>query len=89
MAIPRLSDVGVEELIRLRGMTITPALNGFLKGLAIVIVTAATAFLADANNVAPIIGNSAALLVAAIASSMESHIRSHTGKGLMGVARVR
>lgn len=69
-------------------MKTTPAFNGFLKGLAIVILTAATAYFADANNVAPLIGNGAALMVAAVASAIESHIRSRTGNGLFGATKV-
>lgn len=69
-------------------MKTTPAFNGFLKGLAIVIVTAAVSYLAEAANVAPLIGNSAALAVAAIASAIESHIRSNTGHGLFGATKV-
>lgn len=69
-------------------MTLTPAQNGFIKGLVIVLLTAATAFLADAANLTPIVGNTAALLVAALASSVESFIKDQTGKGLMGAVEV-
>lgn len=89
MAIPRVPDVGPPVLIDFPCMTLTPAQNGLLKGVALAILAAVTAYFADANNVAPLLGNSAAILVAAIASAIESHIRAYTGRGLMGAARVR
>lgn len=88
MAVPNLANVEPAELIHFSYMTLTPVQNGFLKGLAIVVLTAAVSFLGDAANLAPLIGNSAALIIAGLASSLESHIKDQTGKGLMGAVRI-
>ena len=70
-------------------MTISPALNGFLKGLLMVIVLGVADYLANAANLSPVLGSVVATLVAALASSIESHIKEQTGRGLLGVVHVR
>lgn len=68
--------------------TITPAFNGFLKGLGVVLLMSALTYLADAANTAPLLGIGGAALLSGLASAIESHIRSHTGKGLFGATKV-
>lgn len=70
-------------------MKLTPAQNGFIKGLAIVIVTAVVGYVSNEANLAPLVGNGLAFIIAGIVSSLESYVRSETGKGLLGAATVR
>jgi hypothetical protein len=67
---------------------ITPALNGFLKGLLMVVVLGVASFLEDKANLTGVVNPIVATLIAAIASSVESHIRATTGRGLLGAVRV-
>lgn len=69
--------------------TISPALNGFLKGLLIVLVSAAAAYVGDVANLTPLVGASSATIIAAIVSALESKIRQETGQGLLGAVNVR
>lgn len=67
---------------------ISPALNGLLKGLLLVVILAVTSFFGDAAHLTPLVGNLIATLVAAVASAIESNIKDKTGNGLFGVVRV-
>lgn len=69
--------------------TISPALNGFLKGLLIVVVSAVAAYVGDVANLTPLVGASSATIIAAIVSALESKIKSETGNGLLGAVKVR
>lgn len=88
MAIHVFPDVGLESLVKYVGMTMTPAFNGFIKGIGLVILTSVLAFVANVGNTEPLLGIGAATLVAGIASALESHIRANTGKGLFGATKV-
>lgn len=69
-------------------MTLTPAQNGFLKQLVMVVIMAIVAFAANAANLSPVLGGTAALIISALASSIESHIKANTGNGLFGAVRI-
>lgn len=69
--------------------TLTPAQNGLLKGLLIVVLAALASYFSDAANLTPLVGNSIATLVAMVASAVESHIRDKSGQGLFGAVGVR
>lgn len=80
--------------------TISPSLNGFLKGLFLVvcfsIVTAVAAFLENATNIIALLGPTLGPIVAPVvgafvtaeASALESYIKDQTGQGLFGAVRV-
>jgi len=70
-------------------MTISPAWNGFLKGLLLVVVAAGASYLGDSAHLAPIMGGSAAEIVAGLVSAFESAVRASTGNGLLGLSKVR
>lgn len=70
-------------------MTITHAQAGFLKGLGLVILAAVASFLADSANLHGLLNPAIATLVAAFASSLESHIKSRTNNALFGAVAVR
>lgn len=72
----------------LEGMTITPAINGFLKGLALVVIGAVVAFVSNAANLEGVVPSVLIPLVIALASALESSIKAKTGNGLFGAVRV-
>ncbi len=68
-------------------MTLTPAQNGFLKGIILAVLSAVTAYLADPAHLT-IVSGGAALIISALASSFESYLKDKTGNGLFGAVRV-
>lgn len=69
-------------------MTITPAQAGFIKGLGLALLAAATAYLSNPENLTFLSGG-IALIVSALASSLESHIKANSGNALFGAVSVR
>lgn len=70
-------------------MTLTPAQNGALKQLLMIVVLGVVAFLANAANLTPFMSAGIATIVSMLASSLESHIRATSGQGLFGAVNVR
>lgn len=70
-------------------MTLTPAQNGAIKQFLILILLAVAGFVADAANVSPFLGTTAAAILSIVASSLESKIKADSGRGLFGAAKVR
>ena len=71
-------------------MTLTTAQSGAIKGLLIAIAAAATAYLADPSHLTFLSG-SAALIVAAVASSLESYMKAQSGNttALFGAVKLK
>jgi len=69
-------------------MTLTPAQNGFIKGLGLVVVLSVASYFEDTAHLTGVLNPILATLVAALASSLESHIKDQTGRGLMGAVKV-
>ena len=71
-------------------MNISPAFAGFLKGIVLAIVFAITSFLENQANLSGVVNPSIALVVAALASGLESHLKAQSGgtTALFGAARV-
>lgn len=69
-------------------MTLTRAQIGFIKGIGIVLLTAVVGYLANAANLNGVVGGSAALIIAGVASSLESYIQSKGAGGLFGAVNV-
>lgn len=72
-------------------MNVSPATAGFLKGLVLVIVLAVVDFLGNAANLNGILSPSIAVIVAAVASGLESHLKASSGgtTALFGAISVR
>lgn len=70
-------------------MTLTPAQNGALKQLLMVLVLGVVAFLGDSAHLTPFMSAGLATIVSMLASSLESHIKAQTGNGLFGAATIR
>ncbi|GAO38362.1 hypothetical protein SCH01S_14_00260 [Sphingomonas changbaiensis NBRC 104936] len=69
-------------------MTLTPAQNGFVKQLVLLVVLSVGSYLANAANLTPVMSFSVASVVSALASSLESYIKAQTGQGLFGAVQV-
>lgn len=69
-------------------MELSPAVNGFLKGLVVAVLGAAAAYLSDPAHLT-IFSGTLALIIAGIASAVESAIKDASGRGLFGATRVR
>lgn len=69
-------------------MTISPAVNGFIKGFLIPLLAVVAAYVADPSHLTYFSAGTA-LLISAFASALESYIREQTDRGLLGVVRVR
>ena len=69
-------------------MKLSIAQAGFLKGIGVAILAAAVAYLSDPSHLT-FLSSGAALIVAGLASSLESYIKDQTGKALFGAAPVR
>lgn len=67
--------------------TISPALNGFLKGILIVVLAAVAAYASDVVHLG-FLSPGIAVIVASLASSAESYIKSISGQGLFGAVNV-
>lgn len=72
-------------------MTLTSAQAGFIKGLALTLIFAAVTFFGDAQNLQGIMSPGLAALVAALASSLESHLKAKSDGtvALLGAARIK
>lgn len=68
-------------------MTLTPAQNGFIKGVGLAVLSAVVAYVSDPSHLT-FLSSGIALVVAGIASSFESHIKDQTGRGLMGAVKI-
>lgn len=53
------------------------------------VLAAVASYFADAANLNGLLGPALATVVAALASSLESHIKANSGNGLFGAVRVR
>lgn len=69
-------------------MKTSTALNGFLKGLLIVLAAAGMSYIGDAANLAPLVGTTLATVIAGVVSALESEVRKETGRGLFGATKV-
>lgn len=68
-------------------MSLTPAQLGFVRAIGYTLLTALLAFLANQANLTGIVGDSAALIIAGLAASLEHYIESQTGNALFGAVR--
>lgn len=66
-----------------------PAVLGLIRALGTVVVLAVVAFLANAANIAPVFGDSLAVVIASVALAVEHAIEASNGKALFGAVRVR
>lgn len=72
-------------------ITLSPAVAGLFKGLAIVIIFAVVQFLSNDANLTGVLSPVIASLVAAIASAVESQMKASSGNtaALMGAVKLR
>lgn len=89
VVIHRLPYVDAPELIDFWYMKLTPAQNGALKQLAMVVILAVVAWLANVAHLSPAIGVPAAVFVSMLASSLESYIKDYTDKGMFGAVTIK
>lgn len=59
-------------------ITISPAVAGFIKGLGIVLLVSFLSYLGDATHLSGIMNPVVATMIAALASSFESHLKSES-----------
>jgi len=71
-------------------MTISPALAGALKGVSMVVLAAVAAYFSDPSHLTFLSG-SIAVIVAALFSALESHLKAQSGgtTALFGAVKVR
>lgn len=72
-------------------MALTNAQAGFLKGLGLALMFALLSFFGDVANLNGVVGPAVASLLAALASSLESHLKAESGgeKGLFGAVSIK
>lgn len=68
-------------------MTISPALNGAIKGALGVVLAALAAYFADPSHLT-FLNGSIAVIVAMAFSSFESFVKDKSGQGLFGAVNV-
>lgn len=71
-------------------MKITPAIAGFIKGLVLVAVIAVCTYLEDAAHLTGVLNPVIATVIAALASSLESHLKAESGNtsALFGAVKI-
>jgi len=71
-------------------MKITNAQAGFIKGLLVVVVASVVSYLANSANLQGVLNPALATVVAALFSSLESHLKATSGnsKALFGAVRL-
>jgi hypothetical protein len=70
-------------------MQISPAQNGFLKGLGLAVLFAFLSYISDTSHLAPVVSGGVAMLITSLASSLESYLRDKHAVGLLGLVNVR
>lgn len=69
--------------------TISPAWLGFLRAIGVAIVYAVLSYIGDASHLTPVVSDSVAGIIAALALALEHSIEGSTGKALFGSVRSR
>jgi len=70
-------------------MTLTRAQIGFVKGIGLVLLTGVVGYLANAANLNGVVSGGTALIIAGIASSIESYMQAKGSGGLFGAVSVK
>lgn len=72
-------------------MKLSPAWIGFIKALGVVIVYAVVAFATDATHLNSVLGPAAAAIVAGLAASLESYLKSQSQNttALFGAIKIK
>jgi hypothetical protein len=74
-------------MVAYRGMKISPALLGFIRGISFAALTAVLSYVGVAEHLS-FLNPAIASLIAALALAAEHAIADNTGKALFGAARV-
>ena len=71
-------------------ITVSPAIAGFVKGLALAAIGAIVLYLANAANLTGVVSPTLAVLIAAIFSAIESSMKASSGgsTGLLGAVNI-
>lgn len=71
-------------------VNISPSIAGFIKGLGIVLLVSTLSFLGDVSHFTGIVNPIVATMIAALASSLESHMKAASGNttALFGSVRI-
>lgn len=81
---------GVQNaVLSLKGMKINPALEGFLRGVGLVVLTAIVSYLTDASHLAFINNPLVVTLIIGLAASFENHLKDNGAGALFGAVRPR
>lgn len=70
-------------------MAITPAQLGFIRAFGTGILLFVLAYLGDASHLSGVVSDTIALIISALALSLEHQIESNSGKALFGSTKVR
>lgn len=72
-------------------VNLSPAVAGFLKGVLIAVVLAIVSYLGDSAHLGGIVSPSIAVLIASVASAIESSLKSSSGgtSALFGAVRLK
>ena len=72
-------------------VNMSPAVAGFVKGLGTVVIFAVLSYLADAQNLTPLVGVGGAGLIATIIAQLETVLKAKSDgtKGLFGTVTIK
>lgn len=72
-------------------MKISPSVAGFIKGIGIAVILAVVTYLGDSSHLGTVVSPSIAVLVAAVASAIESSLKASSGgtSALFGAVKLK
>ena len=90
----RCPEDGVKDGIIIRQLTrfittMSPAILGFIRGIAVVVLTGVLTYVGDASHLTGVTTPYIAAIVSALALALENHIEGKTGKAAFGAVKVK